>query len=430
MAETNSFSFPSERPLSSHPPSPLRNGNGNGGGYNNSYRNGNGNGNGHNGFANGHPTGNEHGHSNSNGSGIPPVTPPPLYTSRSGSSTPKRSQPSKILGSIDENGGMSPDIPIKSKRRTSPNDTSYNPRAFLNSLFTTTIVPPRNDLDNITGPRGEKFSDVRQNRRSYQDPKPRSRWRRCGWRTFICLALLLVVIATFLAIGLVVGLKRMHNAKNKNSSESDSNFNAPETLTTFPTGTYTFTTYLLSLTTDCTSNPSTWRCYPYTLYADSPTTSIATLTWIISGTNTSDTGPQYTISSSPNPFALPFSNANLTLANKGTQNEYWGFETVMQKVVIPNEAITSDGSAARCYYNQSVVSAKLYTKKQTTLPGNETITASEKPEGAWPGAVEIWQRASGEPGCFQDMDGARVVLQGGGGGGECECEYGDFDVSE
>ncbi len=96
----------------------------------------------------------------------------------------------------------------------------------------------------------------------------------------------------------------------------------------------------------------------------------------------------------------------------------------------PDASITSDGAAARCYFNNSVVTAKLYTRKQTTLPNNETLPESQKPKGSWPGAVEMWQTSPDPPDCYEfvgGQDGAKVQLGESGNGGECVCGYADFE---
>ena len=153
---------------------------------------------------------------NGNGNGTPSTTPPPLYTARAASRTPRNSQPTAILGSIAEDGGMSPDIPIRNPQRRSHSRSppSYHtPRAFLNHYVPALISPPKNDLENVTGPRGEKLNDARENRRSQQMPaSPRRKQSR---RKLICLGLVLIILAAMVAIGLVIGLKRMHNKGNR-----------------------------------------------------------------------------------------------------------------------------------------------------------------------------------------------------------------------
>jgi hypothetical protein len=219
-----------------------------------------------------------------------------------------------------------------------------------------------------------------------------------------------------------------HSLSDNGDNGQSPSQNQTDTLTAFPVGAYTLLTYLLTQTSACTPNPATWRCYPYTLYSASQTGSLTTLDWIVSGTNTS-AGPKYSIASSSNPFALPFSDAQFTLSNKGSPDEHWSFITVLEKVVYPDAVITSNGNAARCYYNDSMISAKLYTKRQKMLPGNEVVSADEKVKGSWPGAVEIWQTSSQPPVCFEVVGGqdrARVLVEGAVTEADCKCEYADF----
>lgn len=114
----------------------------------------------------------------------------------------------------------------------------------------------------------------------------------------------------------------------------------------------------------------------------------------------------------------------------------------MQKVVIPNEDITGDGSAARCLYNDTRFEAKLYTKRAKTYPPTESegdANSSANPPSAtpaqfqpWPYAVEMAQTigsGAGVPDCYKTMDGQlqdRIGLAGVSTGGECECGYLNF----
>ena len=166
-----------------------------------------------NGYFNNGSNGNGHSKSNGNGigNGTPTTTPPPLYTARAAPRTPRNSVPTKILGSIAEDGGMSPDIPIRNPQRRSHSQSppSYHtPRAFVNHYFPTLISPPSNDLENVTGPRGEKLNDARENRRSRQMPV--SMRGKQSMRRFICIGMVIIILAAMVAIGLVIGLKRMH----------------------------------------------------------------------------------------------------------------------------------------------------------------------------------------------------------------------------
>ncbi len=159
------------------------------------------------------------------GNGTPTTTPPPLYTARAASRTPRNSQPTKILGSIAEDGGMSPDIPLRNPQRRSHSHSppSYStPRAFANHYFPTLISPPKNELENVTGPRGEKLSDARENRPSRQMPV--SVKGKHSMRRFICIGIVILILAALVAIGLVIGLERMHKGNRYDFLLSESSY--------------------------------------------------------------------------------------------------------------------------------------------------------------------------------------------------------------
>jgi hypothetical protein len=59
--------------------------------------------------------------------------------------------------------------------------------------------PPYTEYDNVTGPRGEKFSDLRNNRHVA---------KRGGWTRVLLIALIVLLIIVGLAVGLGVGLTR------------------------------------------------------------------------------------------------------------------------------------------------------------------------------------------------------------------------------
>lgn len=394
------------------------------------------------------------------------LAPPPLYSSRSRSS-PRKTPPTKVLGAIDENGGMAPDIPIKNPRRNQ--HTFTKTPNFISHLFPGSspklaykLRPPESVYEGVTGPHGEKFNDVRANKVSPSPPRSLKSSlmgeRSHRWRKWACVGLVLVMVVAITAIGLVVGLTRRKHHRyvfplcettkndldtplsrrpnpnanlhiltfsfsNKNidndSSSPSNTTSAP--LTAYPVGTYTLQPYLLSTNSSCTPNPNTWRCYPYQTYSSSPTNSMTTLNWVISGTNISGRAA-YSISASSNPFALPFSNADLKLVDTGTADERYTFSTILEKVVVPDAVITSDGSTARCYYNGSTLIGDLYTKKSPDLrtgSGNDQW---------WPHAVQVRQVANSAPDCWKTVNGMDVerVNIGSGGNGECECEYADF----
>ena len=214
---------------------------------------------------------------------------------------------------------------------------------------------------------------------------------------------------------------------------------------TFPAGSYSFTTFLSIASTACTSNPATWRCYPYQTYNQSTTGAMTTFNWVINPTaNVSPSkasgNTSYIISSSDNPFALTFTNATLSLENAGSKDEAYRFEVPMQKIVVPSEPLTADNAATECYYNHTLFSAKLYTKIAKTYPV-QAGSASGNPDpdpnalfGEWPYAVEVEQfidGGSGVPDCYKIVDGAmgaKVAVAGTTSSDSCECLYMNYDT--
>lgn len=118
------------------------------------------------------------------------------------------------LGAIDEDSNsVAPDVP-----RRHPGRNANRPRKIVgfipgdaSKFFSWSSysrphedVPPPGAYDGITGPRGEKFSDLRQN-------KPFRPPGRGGWKRMICLGsvvALIVLLAVGLGVGLGVGLTR------------------------------------------------------------------------------------------------------------------------------------------------------------------------------------------------------------------------------
>jgi hypothetical protein len=207
----------------------------------------------------------------------------------------------------------------------------------------------------------------------------------------------------------------------------------------FPAGSYSIQTYLSTVTTNCTSNPATWRCYPYTTYATSTTASAATFSWIITGASPPTSPQTYTVSSTNNPFSVVFNPTPLTLMEANTPTEHYSFIlNGMTKPVIPASQLTSSNLATTCYFNQTHLEAKLYTK---TYPVAGTSSGSGSGSGgnagdgsvgadwqAWPYAATVSQKASGGndvPQCFDAM-GKSVGTFTAQMGGECSCGYQNF----
>lgn len=105
------------------------------------------------------------------------------------------------LGAIDEDGGMQPDVPARAHNR--PFDRMFA-LGFPPRRSQEHAPPPYSQWDEITGPRGEKFSDVRNNRYLA---------RRGGWKRCFLILVLVICIIVALVVGLVVGLKHGHHHK-------------------------------------------------------------------------------------------------------------------------------------------------------------------------------------------------------------------------
>lgn len=210
----------------------------------------------------------------------------------------------------------------------------------------------------------------------------------------------------------------------------------------FPIGSYSLNTFLDTVSTNCTSNSATWRCYPYTTYSSSPTAALATFNWIITASATSS--GNYTISSTDNPFAINFVNASLRLLDANAATERYHFQIPINKLVVPSAAITSDNQMATCFFNGTIFEANLYTKIANTYPpaSSSNTSAAASPSssagggfGSWPHAVEVTQTIGGGigvPDCFEVMDGnlgARISqgLTAQVAGDMCSCAYKNYD---
>lgn len=123
--------------------------------------------------------------------------------------SPKRSTPPQNrLGAIDEDtDSISPDIPVRSPRRLlgGMQHNKLFQLAFPTSQSRSRAPPPK-IYDDIEGPKGEKFADVRNNTRTEKEKKHH-------WKRLVCLGLIVVVVAAIIAIILIAVLltrKRAH----------------------------------------------------------------------------------------------------------------------------------------------------------------------------------------------------------------------------
>jgi hypothetical protein len=179
------------------------------------------------------------------------------------------------------------------------------------------------------------------------------------------------------------------------------------------------------VTTDCTSNPNTWLCYPFSTYSQSQTASAATFDWIISAD--SEDSSNYTISSTQNYFSIMFANITLSLRAADTPNEHYFFSTVMRKPTRPTTQIGSSNLAATCYFNTTTFQGYLYTRIPKTYPKASTDSGSES--GAfspWPYAVKVEQISAsgrGTPTCLDPNGNSMGDFSVQGQNEQCSCNY-------
>lgn len=197
----------------------------------------------------------------------------------------------------------------------------------------------------------------------------------------------------------------------------------------FPAGSYAFETYLSTVSTACTPNPNTWRCYPYTTYRETGSGADTTFTWIIAPTT--ENGTEYVISPSNDPFAL----TTLSMTNKGQSSEAYRFSINMPKRVTPNVTLTADGASTYCFYSATIFSAVLYTRKEKTYPPhNSTSSSTTAAYVPWPYAVEVQQVAkggTGVPDCYKMMNGSideHVPIGNEPDTQTCQCMYQNYDT--
>lgn len=213
-----------------------------------------------------------------------------------------------------------------------------------------------------------------------------------------------------------IGSRKRH--ANGDNDSSSSSFSSDQS---FPAGSFAFQVDLQDTLTNCTSNPSTWRCYPYTA-GDS-----ATFYWIITAHDASSSSP-YTVSSTENPFAPSFSDRPLSVLDAGKPTERLHFSFSTTKTVVPSDNLTESNRAATCSFADTVFSATLWTRRR----GGKTVSADEPTPGNvkfgdWPRDVQVEQTKKselGQPRC-EDGDG-NVIADVQAEAGSCACEYANF----
>ncbi|KAL8709673.1 MAG: hypothetical protein Q9220_005613 [cf. Caloplaca sp. 1 TL-2023] len=327
--------------------------------------------------------------------------------------------PSARLSIIEEDGDVPP-MPPKAHHR--PFHRRWNLGDPPRISFETS--PPKYSVWDATGPKGEKLSDVRNNKHIA---------RRGGWRRICLIALLVVTLIVALVMGLVFGLQKKNSSKSSQPQSSGvaSSPSAENTTDPFPAGSYTLITYLDNVQTACTSKPQDFSCYPSHTYAESPSEAMANFTWIITRENGG-----FVVSSANNPWSVNFDSTPLTILDVGSDEERYQFNTSLDIQTIPDLGVS-------CFFNNTNLEGNLYTKKTQNYPVSGTATSSAAAAsdsatrndfGAWPYAVDIRQSVGGgqnTPECFRmdnGQQGDRITegLTPQSSSSMCSCEWKNF----
>ncbi|PBP25876.1 hypothetical protein BUE80_DR003136 [Diplocarpon rosae] len=314
------------------------------------------------------------------------------------------------------------------------------PRAFSRPEFKHFAfgVPPGMNFDgrpppyrhhnksaDVRGSSGEKLSNLRNWR-----VKDNKKVARGGWKRLAIIVVVVILCLVGLIVGLVFGLQNRKKKSNKNINDqggASGMINGPRNPAadiTFPAGSYRIDTYLSTITTNCTSNPATWRCYPYFTYAQSPSQATATFDWIITPVENSN---NYTISSTQNYFSLVFANASLSLMNAGADDEHYFFQLSMQKPTKPAAQLGNQNVGSTCYFNSTTFRGSLYTKITKIFSSNDTNGQTKSlVYAAWPYAVKVQQvaaAAQGTPTCLDPQGNSLGDFSVLDTTQECSCSY-------
>ncbi|KAF9767070.1 hypothetical protein IL306_000402 [Fusarium sp. DS 682] len=270
-------------------------------------------------------------------------------------------------------------------------------------------APPSYSYDyNYSDAKGKFLEHEMSEAGSYRERKVCGLDKRRGCCLLAIALVGVAIVAVALGIGLSIGLKDEDRAPPQETSTLEP---SPE----FPAGSFAFKADLQNTTTDCTSNPSTWRCYPY------EKGSSATFFWIV----TTNDDSSFNISSTENPFAPSFNNLTLKVLDKDTSQERLQFSFSMNKTVVPDDKLSSSNRAAKCTFDDTLFEATLWTQRRRgdKAPDNSKFAV-------WPGDVDVVQRKTfngGSPNCV-DSEGSKVG-DVKSESGSCECRYANYDIN-
>ncbi|PQE18800.1 tat pathway signal sequence protein [Rutstroemia sp. NJR-2017a WRK4] len=311
-----------------------------------------------------------------------------------------------------------PPIPPRSLSRTSSH-SDHDPPPPYSGFITAESTEPEKGIGAWTTHVEDRFA------------------RRGGWGR-LSLIVLSMLCALSLVLGLALGLTIGRRTSSNTPSEiTNTNTNTTITTPAFPAGNYSIPTFLTTITTNCTSNPATWKCYPYETYnSNSPSDSTAVFQWVIS----SNDGANLTISSTPNPFSILFNDAPLVLKDRGMDTERYAFEIEMMKQTRPDVILGVENRAAACYWEGVRLEGELFMGSGVEGDGTEMGEGEQGNEAEtgmggfvnWAGRVEVRQVVKAGEGVPRCVDGEGESLGDFGVGnreeaGEevCECVYGN-----
>ena len=144
------------------------------------------------------------------------------------------------------------------------------------------------------------------------------------------------------------------------------------------------------MSTNCTSNATTWTCLPYYTYDSSPSQSKAAFHWVISP-SAPGSPTNLSISSSDDPFSHKFDNVSLELVDQDLPTERYTFNATVGKQVQPLNNVN-------CYFNATTLKASLYTRRKqvysdTSYSSTVSSAAPVSTGGAYSGGQQLWPNA-------------------------------------
>ncbi|CAK3756299.1 Hypothetical predicted protein [Lecanosticta acicola] len=376
------------------------------------------------------------------------------------------STPSSLRLQTITESSYAPPIPPKSNLRNSNSVSSLSRNLYFtpaglspdkrSSVSTAQSAPPAyewppaplvvEDAGPVDYAADKKLSALRRQRGEKQ---------RGGRKRIVLIVALVFLIIVALAVGLGVGLtvgRRNGDSSQSGSSSAPSGAdnNGPVTQP-FPLGEFSLLTALTNVTTTCTTNPTTWSCYPSVIYdpsdSDSAAPIMSTFNWVLRNTSssyatirtapTSDQGvpANLSVSSTDNPFGITFNDRNLTYISPSSNASAarYVFSFTMKKAVFPTTSLTSNGITTQCFFNQTIFTGTMYLSQPRTYPPSGASTSGAS-YAQWPYAVDISQSSAGgdsTPACYEYVNGVignrvTTALAPTSNSSQCLCDYRNF----